>query len=230
MHRIELPDWAVERGRGYNSFDAIDPERTALVVIDMQTAFVAEEGVFGKESARAIVEPINTLVRAMRDAGACVIWTRQTVSDAPHLAVPAWQYDLADPFVARAVASLRSGTAAHEIYPPMACGRDDLVLDKFRYGAFSCPAGALARVLHMRGIELIVLVGTLTNVCVESTAREANMRGHKVIVVADACAAATDAEHNAALLNLRLNFADVQWTRDILALLQEPDRHLPLLG
>lgn len=61
-----------------------------------------------------------------------------------------------------------------------------------------------------------VLVGTLTNVCVESTAREANMRGYKVIVVADACSAVTDAEQDAALLNLRLNFADVKRTAEVL--------------
>ena len=101
----------------------------------------------------------------------------------------------------------------------MAKGHDDRVLDKFRYGAFSCPAGALAKVLELQGIEMLVLVGTLTNVCVESTAREGNMRGYKVIVVADACAAVTDAEHNAALLNLRLNFADVKTTDEVLALL-----------
>ncbi|MCT2400453.1 cysteine hydrolase family protein [Novosphingobium mangrovi (ex Huang et al. 2023)] len=219
MHRIELPAWAIERGRGYNAFDSIDPARTALVVVDMQSAFVGEGEVFGSETARAVIAPINRLVRAMRNADAAVIWTRQTVSDAPHLAMPEWQYDMSDPVVVRAVAALREGCASHDIHPAMDRGRDDLVLDKFRYGAFSCPAGALAKVLELHGIEMLVLVGTLTNVCIESTAREANMRGYKVIVVSDACATVTDEEHNAALLNLRLNFADVKTAGEVIALL-----------
>ena len=53
----------------------------------------------------------------------------------------------------------------------------------------------------------------------ESTAREAYMSGYKVIVVADAMAAVTDEEHNAALLNLRLNFADVRMTNEVLSLI-----------
>ena len=67
---------------------------------------------------------------------------------------------------------------------------------------------------------MIVITGTLTNCCCESTAREANMAGYKVIVVSDATAAVTDAEHNAALLNLRLNFADVRRTKAVLGMIE----------
>ena len=66
---------------------------------------------------------------------------------------------------------------------------------------------------------MLIFVGTLTNICIESTARDANMLGYKVIVVSDACAAKTDAEHNAALLNLRIGFADVKDTATICDLL-----------
>jgi nicotinamidase-related amidase len=66
---------------------------------------------------------------------------------------------------------------------------------------------------------MVVITGTLTNLCCESTAREANMAGYKVIVVSDATATVTDAEHNAALLNLRLNFADVRRTREVLSMI-----------
>lgn len=218
MHSCELPGWAIARGRGYNSFDTIDPARTALVVIDMQSVFVAEDEVFGNPNARAIVPQVNRLVRGLRDAGVHVIWTRQTVSRAPHLAMPEWQYDMTDPIVQRAVESMWQDAPAHELFPEMAVGADDFVLDKYRYGAFSCPAGALAKVLKLIGIEMLVLAGTLTNVCVESTAREGNMRGYKVIVVPDACATVTDEEHYAALLNLRLNFADLKTVDEVLAL------------
>ncbi|MCJ2179451.1 cysteine hydrolase [Novosphingobium album (ex Hu et al. 2023)] len=218
MHPCKIPDWAIARGRGYNCFDTIDPARTALVVIDMQSVFVAEDEVFGNCNARAIVPQVNRLVRSMRDAGTHVIWTRQTVGKAPHLAMPEWQYDMTDPVVQRAVESMAVDAPAHELFPEMAVGADDFVLDKYRYGAFSCPGGALAKVLELCGVDTLVLAGTLTNVCVESTAREGNMRGYKVIVVSDACATVTDEEHLAALLNLRLNFADVKTADEVLTL------------
>jgi nicotinamidase-related amidase len=98
---------------------------------------------------------------------------------------------------------------------------EDLVLDKYRYSAFLCPAGALRAALEARGIDMILIAGTLTNVCCESTARDGNMLGYRVIVASDAMAAVTDAEHNAALLNLRLNFADVRRASEICAVLEE---------
>ena len=217
-HRGQLPDWAVERGRGLNDFPRLLPGRTALVVIDMQLAFIGEGEVFGNAHARDIIGPVNALARAARGAGCPVIWTRQTVSDEPPLAMPTWQYDLSDPHVARAVAALRAGTGAHDLHPAMEVGADDLVLDKYRYGALMCPARALPAALERLGVEMLVLAGTLTNVCVESTARDANMAGWRVIVASDACATVTDAEHNAALLNLRLNFADVKDVAELTAM------------
>ncbi|QSR17232.1 cysteine hydrolase family protein [Novosphingobium sp. KA1] len=219
MHKTVLPDWVTERGRGYNTFPAFDPRSAALVVIDMQAAFVGVGEVFGNAHARDAITPCNALATAMRQAGAAVIWMRQTTSEQPPLAMPHWQYDRSDPFVAGAIAALRAGTPSHDLDPAMARAAGDLVLDKYRYSAFSCPQQALERTLRERGTEVLVMVGTLTNVCVESTAREANMRGWKVIVVSDACAAVTDEEHNAALMNLRLNFADVQSSAAVLAML-----------
>lgn len=220
MHDVTLPDWAIERGRGLNAFDTIDPARTALVVIDMQSVFVAEDEVFGNPHARVVIEPVNRLVAAMRSAGALIIWTRQTVSADPPLAMPAWQYDLSIPHVRRAVDAMRPGSPSHALHPAMAVATGDPIIDKYRYGAFMCPAGGLQDVLAAHDMEMLVLVGTLTNVCVESTARDGNMLGYKIVVVADATAAVTDIEHYAALLNLRLNFADVKRLAEIETILK----------
>jgi nicotinamidase-related amidase len=219
MHLIRLPRWAVERGRGLNNFTALDPGRTALVNIDMQSVFLAEGQIYGNPHARDIVGAVNALSAAMRAAGAPVIWTRNTHTFDGPCAPPAWQYDLAQPGVAEGVAALQAGAPGHGLYPEMQVGPGDIVLDKYRYGALSCPAGALGRTLAALEAEMVVITGTLTNCCCESTAREANMAGYKVIVVADATATVTDAEHNAALLNLRLNFADVRRTREVLAMI-----------
>jgi nicotinamidase-related amidase len=218
-HEVDLPNWAVARGSGLNLFDAIDPARTALVVIDMQRVFLCAQEVFGNPYALGVIPAVNRLAAAMRNAGGRVIWTRQTVSAAPPRAMPAWQYDLSDPRVARAVEAMTTGAHGHELHPAMAVGPDDIVIDKYRYSAFLCPDRALEQTLTEHGIEMLVIAGTLTNVCCESTARDGNMMGHKVILVSDATAAVSDAEHNAALLNLRLTFADVRSTDAVCAML-----------
>ncbi len=218
MHLVDLPQWAVVRGEGLNAFPTLDPARTALVNIDMQNAFVGEGHVFGNLHARDIVEPVNRLTRALRRAGAAVIWTRQTYSAIAPFAPPAWQYDLEVPKVRRAAEALQAGAEGHRLYPAMEVALGDIFLDKYRYGALSCPSGALARTLAGLRAEMVVITGTLTNCCCESTAREANMAGYKVILVSDATAAVTDLEHNAALLNLRINFAGVKTVDQVLDL------------
>jgi nicotinamidase-related amidase len=220
-HAVELPDWAVARGSRLNLFDAIDPACTALVVIDMQRAFLCEEEVFGNPYALGIISAVNRLASAMRASGGRVIWTRQTVSAAPPRAMPAWQYDMSDPRVACAVEAMVAGAHAHELHPAMAVGLDDIVIDKYRYSAFLCPDRALEQALMKHRTEMLVIAGTLTNVCCESTARDGNMMGYKVIMVSDATAAVSDAEHNAALLNLRLTFADVRSTEAVCKMLGE---------
>jgi len=218
-HRIRLPHWARDRGAALNDFPSLDEGRTALVNIDMQSVFLAEDQIYGNQHARDVVGNVNALTRAMRAAGAPVIWTRQTHTlDAP-LAPADWQYDERKPGVAEGVAALQAGAAGHDLYPAMDVAASDVIIDKHRYGAFSCPGEALPHALERLGVAMIVITGALTNCCCESTAREANMAGYKVLAVADAMAALTDAEHNAALLNLRVNFADVRRTREVLGMI-----------
>lgn len=221
MNRIDLPAWAHERGAALNAFDALDAPGAVLVNIDMQSIFVDEGAVYGNRHARDIVPNVNALSNAMRDAGYPVIWTRQTYTGEGPAAPAAWQYDLSDPIVAAAVAALHAGASGHRLHAGMRVEPGDRVVDKYRYGALSCPAGALRAALDRCAATMVVITGTLTNVCCESTARELNMAGYKVIVVADAMAAVTDAEHNAALLNLRLNFTDVKSTADILRMIAD---------
>jgi nicotinamidase-related amidase len=219
-HRIRLPRWARERGAALNDFPALAPGRTVLVNIDMQAAFVADDQPYGSHYARDIVANVNALSRAMRAVGAPVIWTRQTYTNESPLAPPEWQYDPQRPGVAAGMAALTAGSSGHGLYACMDVAKGDRVLDKHRYGAFSCPAGALSDTLERLAAAMLIITGTLTNCCVESTAREANMAGYKVIVVADATSAVTDAEHNAALMNLRLNFADVRRTAELLRVIR----------
>ncbi|MBB6254386.1 cysteine hydrolase family protein [Nitrospirillum iridis] len=218
-HIIALPAWAHERGRGLNDVRTLDPVRTALVVIDMQCVFMAPGEVFGNPHALDIMPAVNRLAMVVRAAGGRVIWTRQTVSADPALAMPPWQYDLSIPFVQEAVRVMTAGNPSHALHPAMDARDGDGVIDKYRYSAFLCPAGALRADLQAHGIDTLLIAGTLTNCCCDSTARDGNMLGYRVVVLADACAAPTDAEHNAALLLLRLNFADVKTVAEVEGLL-----------
>jgi nicotinamidase-related amidase len=219
VHLLILPGWAIKRGGALNDFPALSPGRTALINIDMQNVFVAEGEVFASAHARDIVPAINRLAAAMRARSWPVIWTRTTHTAEGPCASPVWQYSSDDPAIATGIAALQAGAPGHELYPLLDVEEPDLVIDKYRYGAFACPAGHLTRTLQDLDIEMIIVTGTTTNCCVETTAREANMAGYKVIVVSDAAAALTDAEHNAALLNLRVNFADVRRAEEVLGMI-----------
>jgi nicotinamidase-related amidase len=220
MHKIDIPHWAIERGRNMNDFPTIDPARTAVVAIDMQNVFMELDEVFGNQNALDIVPAVNQAVRTLRDAGGTVIWTRQTVSDAPALALPPWQYDMSIPTVRRAVETMTAGTRSHAVHDAMDVRNDDIVIDKYRYGAFICPAGNLKAALDaLPTIDTLVIAGTLTNCCCDSTARDGNMLGYKIVFLSDATATRTDEEHNAALLNIRLSFGDVRRTSELPAMI-----------
>ncbi|MFT4198393.1 MAG: cysteine hydrolase [Pseudoxanthomonas sp.] len=216
VHRIDLPYWAIERGRPLLRIEALDLARTAFVGIDMQNAFIAADEVFGNRHALDIVGNVNRLAGAFRAAGGRVCWTRQTVDDDDPLhADPHWRALAGNPFVARAKAALRAGGASHALHPAIDCRAGDAVIDKFRYSAFLPVSCDLDARLRAAGVDTLVIAGTLTNCCCESSARDAYMLGYRVLVVADATAAVTDAEHNAALLNLAVMFADVRSTDEV---------------
>lgn len=202
-----------------NHFDRIDPARTALIAIDLQNAFTVEGEIFGNRHACDILPHVNRLAAALRAAGGHVIWTRQTVGLAAPQAVPSWQFDAADPFVRRAMDALTPGAAGHCLHSALDVREGDLILDKYRYSAFIQHSSEIDTRLRALGVDTLIVAGTLTNVCCESSARDAYMLGYRVLFAADGTAAVTDAEHNAALLNLCLNFADVRPIDALLALI-----------
>lgn len=219
MHLIDLPGWAVQRGRPLLRIDALDIARTALLGIDLQNAFIVPGQVFANPHALDIVARVNQLAAAFRHAGGQVMWTRQTVDDAPGRADPRWLALAGDPWVERAKSALRAGSQGHALHAGIQQGAADTVIDKYRYSALLPNASDLDARLRSRGIDTLIITGTLTNCCCESTARDAYMLGYRVLFVADATAAVTDAEHNAALLNLCLMFADVRLGDEVLELI-----------
>ena len=105
------------------------------------------------------------------------------------------------------------------LWPGLDVKPDDLIVDKTRFGAFVPGSSELHEILQARGIDTLIITGTATNVCCESTARDAMQMNYKVIFVADGNATNTDAEHNATLNNMAALFADVMTTQELVGFL-----------
>ena len=173
----------------------LDWPSTALVIIDMQRDFM-EPGGFGEtlgndvtQLARA-VKPIGALLSAARDMGMLVIHTREghlpDLSDAPPAKVErgAPSLRIGDPGPMGRI--LIRGEAGHDIISELYPLDSEIVIDKPGKGAFY--ATELGDVLTKYGIENLLVCGVTTEVCVNTTVREANDRGYRCVVISDGCA------------------------------------------
>lgn len=198
-------------------FDELQAGRTALLVIDMQNVFVAPGAPLEVPLARGIVANINTLASTMRDVGAPVVWVRSTFSEQGRGSWPAYFTYFAPGIDGeRLRANFYPGSDGHAFWAALDIADDDLVVDKDRFSAFIEGASELEQILLDRGIDTLVITGTLTNICCESTARDAMMRDFKCIMIEDASAALTDEEHLASLENVARVFGDVTTTDELI--------------
>ena len=199
----------------------IELARTALLVIDMQRDFL-EPGGFGealgndvKLLARAIA-PCRRLLKGARGAKLLVIHTREghrpDLSDAPPAKIARGEAGkrIGDPGPMGRI--LVRGEPGHEIIGGLAPIAGEPVIDRPGKGAFF--AIDLHAVLANRGIENLIVCGVTTEVCVHSTVREANDRGYRCIVPADACASYFPQFHDTALLMIRAQGGIFGWTSD----------------
>ncbi|WP_134682336.1 cysteine hydrolase family protein [Paracoccus ravus] len=222
MHRVDLPPDILARARatrGGRSFaEALDPARTAHVVIDMQQGFLRPGALLEVPVARDIVGNVNRISAALRQAGGHVAFTRFAwLPDDPL----EWRLFYRGFLNAEKSDSQRASFSPEgedlPLWPGIEVEDRDAVLDKTRYSAFTPGTSALPGWLEARGIRTLIITGTLSNCCCESTARDAMQAGYEVIYVSDATATLTDFEHNAALASMMTLFADVTETETLLA-------------
>jgi ureidoacrylate peracid hydrolase len=217
MHKLSIPqsvtDRVVERRGREHVFDDLDPAKTALVVVDMQNGFMLPEVAHAPcPMAIEIVPNINRLAEAVRATGGAVVWIQTAYTDET---LQSWStlYGMIGPQgTAKRKSSLSNGGKGYEIWPDLKVEPDDLIVEKKRYSAFIQGSSNLADVLRQRGLDTLLITGTVTNVCCESTARDAMMLNFKTIMVTDGNAANTDEDHNAALSNFYLTFGDIMST------------------
>ena len=114
---------------------------------------------------------------------------------------------------------LAPGAEGHALFAELDVRDEDLIVPKDRFSALIQGASNLEAELRARDIDSVIITGTNTNVCCESTARDAMMLDFKTFMVEDANAAFSDAEHVAGLTTVAQVFADVLSTDDMLALI-----------
>ena len=225
MHKISIPQSVIERviarrGREH-VFDNLDPKRTALIVVDMQNAFMLPEVAHTLcPMAQEIVPNVNKLAAAVRATGGKVVWIQTTFTEET---LKSWSvfYNISRPEQnARRAKALAAGSKGHALWAGLDARKDDLYVEKKRFSAFIQGSSNLAEVLRQREIDTILITGTVTGVCCESTARDAMMLNFKAIMVADGNAAMTDEEHNSSLIQFYLTFGDVMPTDMLIECLQ----------
>lgn len=189
-----------------------DASRTAVIVVDLQNGFCHPEGSFAglglpSEMLAAAVPGSRRVVEAARAAGVPVIYTRFV-----------YRADYRDggvltgevmPALAES-GSLAEGTWDSELLDELDVRDEDWVIDKNRYSAFY--GTRLEPVLTSLGVRDLVMCGVTTNMCVETTARDAGQRDYRTFVVGDACGELDQQRHDVALGTIDFGFG---WVLDV---------------
>jgi ureidoacrylate peracid hydrolase len=226
MHKTDLPQYAIDgaiRRRGkLHQFEKISPSKSALVVIDMQNAFMQEGSPAEVPVAREIVPNINKLAKSFRANGSSVAWVQMTQTKDNLVDWSVFYNGVNNPERAeRMIGVLSEGSEGHALWPELDVNSEDIIVQKNRYSAFLPGSSDLPEILEFNGIDTVIITGTLTNVCTESSARDAMMRNFKTIVVSDANAAPTDEEHIASLASLFQVFSDVYATNELIEMIEK---------
>ena len=228
MHKIALSEDAVARvekrlGKPH-PFDTIDPRRTALLVIDMQNYFVKPGHQSEVPLAREIVPNINRLAAELRRRGGHVVWIRNTTADTRESWSNYHDYLQTPERSERRLKSMDIGADGYEYWHLNDIRPEDAQVTKKRYSAFLQGSSDIEHHLRDRGIDTVLITGTATNVCCESSARDAMMCNFKTIMVSDGLATQTDEEHNASLSAFYGQFGDVQTVDEVLESLARGDK------
>ena len=222
MHKIDIPHYIIDRvtkARGkLHAFDQLSGPATALLVVDLQNVFMLPPYPTEVPLAREIVPSVNKLAAATRAAGGAVVWIQMTHTEQDKKTWSVFYEDVTKTAIrGDKLKGLIRGSHGQALYETLDVKPQDLKLEKSRFSAFIQGSSDLDMLLKERGIDTVLVTGTVTNTCCESTARDAMMLNYKTIMVSDANAAATDEEHNATLANMLRIFGDVMSTDEVIA-------------
>jgi nicotinamidase-related amidase len=184
---------------------ALDPQKTALVVIDLQNALMSYQA--APHSVEEVVKANRRIAEALRSRGGLVVWVRVNMNDFLQLPV-----DQPSPRGQQALPPEHCAIA-----PSAGFQEGDMVITKRHWGAFA--GTALEEQLRLRGIDTVVLTGISTNIGVESTLRQGAGLGFAFVVVEDACSGQDSAEHDFAFKKIFPRTARIRTTDWVIAAL-----------
>jgi ureidoacrylate peracid hydrolase len=224
MHEIRIsPDSIAKvtrRSGRQHPYDTLDPRKAALVVIDMQNHFMAPGFMAETPTAREVVPHVNRLAQALRDMGGHVVWIQNVTTGTRESWSTYHEFLQLPDRAAQRYASMEDGAEGHKLWPELDVRSEDACMNKRRYSAFLQGSSDIEHHLRARGIDTVIVVGVATQVCCESTARDACMLNFKTLMISDACATDSDELHNASLNAFYQNFGDVQSVDEAIASLQ----------
>jgi ureidoacrylate peracid hydrolase len=225
MHAVHIPQYVIDsvverRGTPHPHAD-LDPRTTALIVVDLQNGFMMEGVAFSLcHTAVEIVPNVNRIAQTVRRTGGRVFWIQNTHDDG---CLASWSHlhemTLPEKDQQRSEA-MREGSQGHQLWAELDVQPEDEHVLKTRYSAFIQGSSDLPERLRTQGYDTVIIVGTVTNVCCESSARDAMMLNFRTIMVSDANAAHTDEAHNATLVSFYQTFGDVMTTDFLIACLE----------
>jgi bifunctional isochorismate lyase/aryl carrier protein len=187
------------------------PERSALLVLDMQAYFLEAASHAYVPSASAILPRLRDLAAAYAERGLPVICTRHVNTTENARLMGTWWREL-----------IWGDSPLSQIISEFTLSQG-IVLEKSQYDAFY--QTDLEERLRSLGINQVVVGGVMTHLCCETTARAAFGRGFEVFFLVDGTATYTAAYHRASLLNLAHGFAELKLVKEILESLPEVDAH-----
>ena len=221
---------------------SLDPRTTALVIVDMQEYFLNPASPFSRDCERAVpgvlahfqergrgvVEPtLRRLLDVFRARGMRVVYTTvaSELSDGSDLMPIFRQRNVASRTAIGDVAIPARTDAWARIVAALEPRPGELVVNKTTYGTFS--STGLDHTLRSLGITSLVIGGVVTNVCVETTARDAADRGYNVVLLDDGSAAFSPEIHESTLLSFQGPFGRVRTSDEVLALLKDEGNGSP---
>lgn len=204
---IEMLDQIKEHKQKHHI--AFVPGHSALLVLDMQKYFLSDSSHAYIPSAQAIVPGVKDLIKAYSARGLPVIFTQHLNSPQNAGLMVEWWRDL-----------IREEDPLSDIVEELNLS-SGIILKKSQYDAFY--ETPLADILRKKEVTLVVICGVMTNLCCETTARSAFVRGFAVFFPIDGTATYNEEFHRATLLNLSHGFATPVLVKEILTALRGED-------
>jgi nicotinamidase-related amidase len=201
----------VERRGRLHAFETIDAAKTALVVIDLDEATVGRGG----DEMTSVVSNVNAVARVLRSAGGVVAWVLSQMDTMNPNFAAILGIDLATMYF---IESQPEGPGSR-LWQGLESQEGDLFAKKSGASAFFPGKCDLQERLRPLGVDTLLIAGAVTNVCCESSARDATELGYKVVMISDALSGHAHGLHEATLATFYRTFGDVRPSGEIIQLL-----------